>query len=224
MECKWWHPLTDFKNTRNDFDKQLRQAQSKHYQQQHSHIHTRADSRLVPSLWETSLQSNTVSQWLGTNLESALHILRTDDPKEFWRHINRFRPEKSDLHAPNCVELYNGHITTDPDVVWRKWKSDFEGLYQMNQNYTTNHIRLKFAIQIIHYSTIVTVKCRNVLLGMKASSGCLQNYSSNTHRIPNMDAILFGTHRIIAVNNIISILHSAFNPHSALRGLWGPVR
>ena len=35
----------------------------------------RVDSRLVPSQWETPLQSNTVSHWLGTNLESALvHI------------------------------------------------------------------------------------------------------------------------------------------------------
>ena len=32
----------------------------------------RADSRLAPSQWETSLQGNTVSHWLGTNLESAL--------------------------------------------------------------------------------------------------------------------------------------------------------
>ena len=31
---------------------------------------SRADSRLVPSQWETSLQWNTVSHWLGTNLES----------------------------------------------------------------------------------------------------------------------------------------------------------
>ena len=31
----------------------------------------RADSRLVPSQWETLLQSNTISHWLGTNLESA---------------------------------------------------------------------------------------------------------------------------------------------------------
>ena len=32
----------------------------------------RADSRFVSSQWETSLQSNTVSHWLGANLESAL--------------------------------------------------------------------------------------------------------------------------------------------------------
>ena len=32
----------------------------------------RADSRLAPSQWETSLQSNAVSHWLGVNLESVL--------------------------------------------------------------------------------------------------------------------------------------------------------
>ena len=35
----------------------------------------RADSRLAPSQWETPLQSNAVSQWLGANLESALAML-----------------------------------------------------------------------------------------------------------------------------------------------------
>ena len=32
----------------------------------------RAESRLAPSQWETSLQSNAISHWLGANLESAL--------------------------------------------------------------------------------------------------------------------------------------------------------
>ena len=32
----------------------------------------RADSSFAPSQWETSLQSNAVSHWLGANLESAL--------------------------------------------------------------------------------------------------------------------------------------------------------
>ena len=34
-----------------------------------------ADYRLAPSQWETSLQSNTVSHWLGANLETALILL-----------------------------------------------------------------------------------------------------------------------------------------------------
>ena len=36
------------------------------------------DSRLAPSQGETSLQSNAVSHWLGTNLESALHWIARD--------------------------------------------------------------------------------------------------------------------------------------------------
>ena len=37
----------------------------------------RADPRLAPSQWETSLQSNAVSHWLGANLESALSLLQS---------------------------------------------------------------------------------------------------------------------------------------------------
>ena len=38
----------------------------------------RPDSRPAPSQWETSLQSNTVSHWLGANLESALSCIDND--------------------------------------------------------------------------------------------------------------------------------------------------
>ena len=38
----------------------------------------RADSRFAPSQWETSLQSNAVSHWLGANLESALLMRRQE--------------------------------------------------------------------------------------------------------------------------------------------------
>ena len=34
----------------------------------------RVDSRLAPSQWETLLQSNAVSHWLGANLESTLYF------------------------------------------------------------------------------------------------------------------------------------------------------
>ena len=37
----------------------------------------RADFRFVPSQWETSLQSNGASYWLGANLESALTLFST---------------------------------------------------------------------------------------------------------------------------------------------------
>ena len=41
--------------------------------------HHRADSRLAPSQWETSLQSKAVFHWLGANLESALHNHSTEN-------------------------------------------------------------------------------------------------------------------------------------------------
>ena len=45
----------------------------------------RADSSFVPSQWETSLQSNVVSHWLGANLESTLYLLM---PKwESWHSV-----------------------------------------------------------------------------------------------------------------------------------------
>ena len=40
----------------------------------------RADTRFAPSQWETSLQSNAVSHWLGANLESALRPASKVDP------------------------------------------------------------------------------------------------------------------------------------------------
>ena len=40
------------------------------------HMQTTADSRFTPSQWETSLQSNAISHWLGTNLESALQTTK----------------------------------------------------------------------------------------------------------------------------------------------------
>ena len=43
----------------------------------------RADSRFVPSQWETSLQSNTVSHWLGANLESALGLHPTNERRRY---------------------------------------------------------------------------------------------------------------------------------------------
>ena len=39
----------------------------------------RSDSRLAPSQWETALQSNAVSHWLGANLESALYLCVCDE-------------------------------------------------------------------------------------------------------------------------------------------------
>ena len=47
--------------------------QQRPYLPGHTWYILRADSRLVPSQWETSLQSNAISHWMGANLESALY-------------------------------------------------------------------------------------------------------------------------------------------------------
>ena len=48
------------------------------------HVYHRADSRLAPSQWETSLQSNVVSHWLGAKLESSLyHIHIGNNPSNY---------------------------------------------------------------------------------------------------------------------------------------------
>ena len=77
----------------------------------------RADCRLAPSQWETSLQSNTVSNWLGANLESALqyydpayqcinfsrlqwifwYLLNEIQSLKYWRYLN---------WAPNATRIY----------------------------------------------------------------------------------------------------------------------
>ena len=46
----------------------------------------KADSRFAPSQWETSLQSNGVSHWLGANLESALRtsLLKSPFAKRYY--------------------------------------------------------------------------------------------------------------------------------------------
>ena len=69
---------------------------------------SRVDSRLAPSQWETSLQSNTVSHWLGTNLESALgqgHVR--------WISVN----SQSDVSQLIFIELNENFVSSTTDVL-----------------------------------------------------------------------------------------------------------
>ena len=75
-------------------------------------ISCRADSRLAPSQWQTSLQSNSVSHWLGATLEWALnyqwrwtHIWKNtanetisiNDKADLYQNINALRHTIFDL-------------------------------------------------------------------------------------------------------------------------------
>ena len=64
---------------------------------------SRADSRLAPNQWETSLQSNPVSHWLGANLESAL--ISMTDSGSFLHLIDELVQERRNSIA-NALELH----------------------------------------------------------------------------------------------------------------------
>ena len=71
----------------------------------------KADSRLAPSQWETSLQSNAVSHWLGANLESTLerHTPILDFITENQHNMNKLdhHPQAADntCHADTIICL-----------------------------------------------------------------------------------------------------------------------
>ena len=56
--------------------------------------------------------------------------LRTDDPKSFWQEIGKLGPGASNTSPPSSVQLDNGQVSDDPDIVLDKWRRDFEALYQ----------------------------------------------------------------------------------------------
>ena len=77
----------------------------------------RADSRFVPSQWETSVQSNAISHWLGANLESAL-----------WYHEDYWQSCQVALHISRTGTLRNIQGNVDKYILvfgdwplWRAW-------------------------------------------------------------------------------------------------------
>ena len=82
----------------------------------------RADSRLAPSQWETPLQSNAVSHWLGANLESTLLkcysgvcFLRFD---ELWSNSWNIHQNKTPLQSINYHSYTNTSMRTALVMVW----------------------------------------------------------------------------------------------------------
>ena len=74
---------------------------------QYGHDTVRAESRLAPSQWEMSLQSNAISHWLGANLESALYY---HCHGSLILECSRFSPEYS--HFVLLILLWSAtHIT-----------------------------------------------------------------------------------------------------------------
>ena len=77
----------------------------------------RADIRFSQSQWETSLQSNTVSHWLGANLESALISWDKD----------RSRIYCGGLHYLNFTIMVEQHSTQLP-LICPSWSNKWNAL------------------------------------------------------------------------------------------------
>ena len=88
-------------------------------------IATRADSRLAPSQWETSLQCKAVFHWLGANLESALTTARSSLSLAFhrrfitplhWRHNERDGVSNHQPHGCLLNRLFRHRSTKTSKV------------------------------------------------------------------------------------------------------------
>ena len=72
---------------------------------------SRVDSRFAPGQWEMSLQSNAISHWLGTNLDSALPqasgTTKPDSKAEGFRSDRRSMGIIFHISQQAMIETYN---------------------------------------------------------------------------------------------------------------------
>ena len=95
----------------------------------------KADSRFALSQWETSLQSNTVSHWLGANLESVLIL----------KYTNAVLAQFPD--AIHVVWLSTMHALRWFTTRKQKWCQFLENLHK----YSLKYIGFNHAKQIMGY-------------------------------------------------------------------------
>ena len=134
----------------------------------------RADSKLAPSQWETSLRSNAVSRWLGTKLESALQSFHPNG----WLYLVYFTLHQSMFvynlfysHHP-CHELIKRYMLN----VLFTWKVTQKHLgdgrcWQIARNffcYTSN----PYSPKPIHF--LIWTKIENTAQITRHTTACLQ--------------------------------------------------
>ena len=95
-------------------------------------IHIRADSRLTPSQWDTSLQSKAVSHWLGANLESAMHMISNKRDWTWWSMEIAIKRCWGSKYIAGCIMLRH---------IWN-WKLEYAFLtgYRQTLNWPNNPI------------------------------------------------------------------------------------
>lgn len=57
-----------------------------------------------------------------------IESLNTDNPSDFWKHINKLGPQNKNKNIPMKVKLNDDYVTNEK-VVLEKWKEDFSRLY-----------------------------------------------------------------------------------------------
>ena len=77
------------------------------------HTVYRADSRFVPSQWETALLRNDVSNWLGASLESHDDVIK-------WKHFSRYWPLCGDCTGHRWIPLTKA---TDAELLCFLWSA-----------------------------------------------------------------------------------------------------
>ena len=82
-----------------------------------------ADTRVGPSQWETSLQSNTVSHWLGASLESAMILCY----RQGWERIDVCYEDISNCYALCKTIIYISGAEMKIHVQW--WRKPVGNIY-----------------------------------------------------------------------------------------------
>ena len=76
--------------------------------------------------------------------QNYISALRTDNPREFWREIDKLSPDARVTPPPppppppSGVMRDDGSIATDPDEVLNRWKQDFQRLYDTDDTTVQN--------------------------------------------------------------------------------------
>ena len=103
-------------------------------------VYSRADSRLAPSQWETSLQSNAVSHLLGANLESALYSVL----------IGHLRNRATQTER-----------TLDTTITSLLGQNDVATSFWRNHDVLLRHVSVEARFCTCHYCTVV-VTCAKI--------------------------------------------------------------
>ena len=66
------------------------------------------------------------------NNQAKLCELKIHDPKKFWEEISKLGPKNNKAQIPKELVLMDGTITSDINVILKKWENDYKNLFGSN--------------------------------------------------------------------------------------------